>query len=419
MSSLIRFLTVILLVLSLALAGSHASAIELNITDLGTDFVPNSGSSDGALAGYLRSTNQAAVRMPDGLIPLLGSLGGAISRATHISGDTVAGWSQVVEQGETRITSWRSFQLGTIEDLGVGLVNQSTNQPLDDAPAGIDAEGNVFITPRNLSANGVVRWNASNGQLSTLTQTLSAYGVNAAGDYAGRTPGGQAYLFDGSFQSLGFGFIPQAGLSDTKLLAGVTANTAAFYRPGESGIQLFDSIQELGLISEATGVHDDTLAGNTNRTVFWYDTNDGLLIDLNEVAMAGDTFESLTTIRGMTADGKLFGSGTKDGETHYFVAELTVADTLHGDYNGDGRVNAADYTVWRDSLGSETNLIADGNGSQVIDQLDYELWAFNFGDSAVAVADAVTNAASVPEPTSVLMLLTLAMGCLRVQRRSR
>jgi hypothetical protein len=33
---------------------------------------------------------------------------------------------------------------------------------------------------------------------------------------------------------------------------------------------------------------------------------------------------------------------------------------LPGDYNGDGVVNAGDYTVWRDTLGTEFDL--NGNG---------------------------------------------------------
>src|SRR5262249_39970448 len=36
-----------------------------------------------------------------------------------------------------------------------------------------------------------------------------------------------------------------------------------------------------------------------------------------------------------------------------------VIAPLPGDYNGDGIVDAADYTVWTDSLGSTTNLAAD------------------------------------------------------------
>ena len=46
-----------------------------------------------------------------------------------------------------------------------------------------------------------------------------------------------------------------------------------------------------------------------------------------------------------------------------------------GDYNGDGIVDAADYAIWRDTLGSTTDLRADGDGDGVIDPGDYDTWA--------------------------------------------
>ncbi|HEY4234482.1 MAG TPA: hypothetical protein VGM76_13700, partial [Lacipirellulaceae bacterium] len=53
--------------------------------------------------------------------------------------------------------------------------------------------------------------------------------------------------------------------------------------------------------------------------------------------------------------------------------------TLNGDFNHDGTVDAADYTVWRDSLGSTFNLAADGNGNGMIDAGDYGVWTGHFG----------------------------------------
>jgi len=38
-------------------------------------------------------------------------------------------------------------------------------------------------------------------------------------------------------------------------------------------------------------------------------------------------------------------------------------------------VDAADYSVWRDSLGrTGTGLAADGNGDHAINHVDYDLW---------------------------------------------
>ena len=45
-----------------------------------------------------------------------------------------------------------------------------------------------------------------------------------------------------------------------------------------------------------------------------------------------------------------------------------------GDYNADGRVDNADYDVWKSSFNSRSNLAADGNGNGVVDLADYTVW---------------------------------------------
>jgi len=52
---------------------------------------------------------------------------------------------------------------------------------------------------------------------------------------------------------------------------------------------------------------------------------------------------------------------------------------LLGDCSRDGIVNAADYTVWCDTLGSTTDLRADGDDDGVVDADDYTIWTQNFG----------------------------------------
>ncbi len=74
---------------------------------------------------------------------------------------------------------------------------------------------------------------------------------------------------------------------------------------------------------------------------------------------------------------------------------------LPGDYNQDGSVDSADYTVWRDTAGEvgvEPFSGADGDGDGVIDGKDYGVWKANFGATspapatgAAALAVAVSN----------------------------
>jgi T5SS/PEP-CTERM-associated repeat protein len=83
-------------------------------------------------------------------------------------------------------------------------------------------------------------------------------------------------------------------------------------------------------------------------------------------------------------------TGDLAGYTLLTVGEA-IGPNLAGDFNGDGFVDAADYTIWRDGLGT------------VYSQGDYDLWANNYGATANARAEAV------PEPTAVaIALLSLA-----------
>ena len=68
---------------------------------------------------------------------------------------------------------------------------------------------------------------------------------------------------------------------------------------------------------------------------------------------------------------------------HVVVAymDYSLTPPLPGDYNGDRLVDAADYTVWQDTLGSTTNLLADGNGNHGIDAGDLTVWSSHFGQA--------------------------------------
>jgi hypothetical protein len=72
-----------------------------------------------------------------------------------------------------------------------------------------------------------------------------------------------------------------------------------------------------------------------------------------------------------------------------------------GDYNNDGTVNAADYTVWRDHLGQMFPLVnRDGTNSGAINANDYTYWVNHFGQHLGSGTGAGTAA---PEPGSFLM----------------
>jgi hypothetical protein len=83
---------------------------------------------------------------------------------------------------------------------------------------------------------------------------------------------------------------------------------------------------------------------------------------------------------------------------------------LVGDYNLDGTVDAVDYTVWRNTLGSTTDLRANGDNTgasfAVIDDADYLAWKNNYGATLAVGTGGISN---VPEP-NIAPTLILASG---------
>ena len=49
-----------------------------------------------------------------------------------------------------------------------------------------------------------------------------------------------------------------------------------------------------------------------------------------------------------------------------------------GDYNNNGKVDAADYTVWRDNLGT-SNVLPNDSTPGIVNSADYTVWKNNFG----------------------------------------
>ena len=82
---------------------------------------------------------------------------------------------------------------------------------------------------------------------------------------------------------------------------------------------------------------------------------------------------------------------------------------LTGDANGDGVVNAADYTLWANNFGVTGIAIpGDFNLSGQVEAGDYTAWANHFGETTAAPAGA---SAAVPEP-SMFVSSVVGLICL-------
>ena len=167
-----------------------------------------------------------------------------------------------------------------------------------------------------------------------------------------------------------------------------------------------------------------------NRTILLFDPLPDRLVEYTlDGEFVGTPFPAVA--------GDFFGLGTGftngiyyDSETARLYAISNTGDLaiwedlsrliLDGDYNQDGLVDAADFTVWQDSLGlTGSGLAADGDGNGVIDMADYSVWVSNFGNSQNSGIPAPV--ANVPEPATWSLLGWVAIligGLNRLRRRS-
>ncbi len=93
-----------------------------------------------------------------------------------------------------------------------------------------------------------------------------------------------------------------------------------------------------------------------------------------------------------------------------------------GDYNGNRVVDAADYVVWRNTLGQTgDNLAADGFEDGMIDEFDYFIWQENFGHTSGSGSStgSLGSLDTVPEPATMLLLTLVGMIGIATQRPFR
>ena len=80
---------------------------------------------------------------------------------------------------------------------------------------------------------------------------------------------------------------------------------------------------------------------------------------------------------------------------------------IAGDYNRDGVVNAADYVLWRNTMGQTGwGLAADSDFNGRIDAADFAFWRSHFGQTAGSGAGFESlGGPAVPEPGSFVLLI--------------
>lgn len=135
-------------------------------------------------------------------------------------------------------------------------------------------------------------------------------------------------------------------------------------------------------------------------------------IDTLEVVMFGNG----------SGNGMTGASGLPTGEREFFFDQLLLDNPPmfpSGDFNRNGTVDSADYSIWRDMLDMTVanGDGADGNWDGIVNQLDYELWRENFGTSAAFASVASGDQGlEAPEPDSMVLVVSLFTAATAVGR---
>ena len=374
----------------------------------------------------LREHRQYCASMILGSAILLGFAFPALAGLYHADGSV--GFSR--DGGAQINPSPYSLDLGVQAGGGVNYdsavlgVHSQANSEADGFGVHAHAYAQIFSPP--VSGNYVV------GALSTASATFSDMMVT--GPVGTTIPTSLNMNLTGGLLYGARADAGSVGVADTQAVISVYINGTFV---GAGGLQQnVDS--QFGTSIHDTGMLAAWSSGNTGIVTPSFTVQSGVPFEVKLTLLAdsnvqvnfgsgtGGTAEANTDFShtlSFALNGPVFNLpvGYTAGSTDAHIVNNSFVGLPHADYNHDGIVDAADYTVWRDSLGQTgTGLAADGTGpggvpDGVVDQLDFDFWTANFGNHSGAAASANT---AVPEPTTLVLLFVgiLSMCCRRLPK---
>jgi hypothetical protein len=141
----------------------------------------------------------------------------------------------------------------------------------------------------------------------------------------------------------------------------------------------------------------------------------GMRIDLNDAGHAGLNNDGSQYWYGwigvrITNEADATGEVTGWGYENQIGTPILAGQTgvLAGDYDGNGKVDAGDYVIWRKNNGLTSGALysqGDGTGDGKVTQEDYNYWRANYGNATGAASGAGFGAGTnaVPEPGSLAL----------------
>jgi 4-alpha-glucanotransferase/PEP-CTERM motif len=165
-----------------------------------------------------------------------------------------------------------------------------------------------------------------------------------------------------------------------------------------------------GTYDKVTGVYTDIAnpAKPTGRGYGALAFNGSVLYGLNiGTATLSPHLVTIDTATGAVTD---LGSTVASLDAIAFSPAATV---LAGDYNNNGKVDAADYPLWRKNNGTSNSLGPNDPIGVPITSAQYTQWRANFGNSL----GSGVSVNSVPEPATLLLLMAGMVGLFGYRRK--
>jgi glycosidase len=231
-----------------------------------------------------------------------------------------------------------------------------------------------------------------------------------------------AGLFTDTNIGAGFGDLNGDGLYQTNDIVGLGNNSMedVLFSQNTKFRAAFDVNGDgLGDDRDLFALGDQLVVAGAGQAVL--DSYVGLLAKRGDLNASGTTnvrdfellfanFGAATWLYDLNVDGVV---NSADAQT--FVSELVRS--VPGDFNVDGKVDAVDYTLWRDRAGQGgAARIADGDFDGDVDENDYLVWKLAFGFARGPLVGGAASSA-VPELNSIGFAAAILVCWLSAPRR--
>jgi hypothetical protein len=140
--------------------------------------------------------------------------------------------------------------------------------------------------------------------------------------------------------------------------------------------------------------------GNMANIVYRETALDSIAFSERRTLLTGLLNNVTSTKQSLTGQAVLMASNfPSTGISAAYSVLIDYGVGIPGDYNSDGRVDAADYLVWRKHAGTNTRLQNDWIGG-TIGPAQYDQWRANYGAAQASGAKLPTIV--VPEPCAMM-----------------